>query len=255
MNGPEPYLRRLTFSAALSAALITAVNVLPATAADGARSQMQRAIGHERAALEAAGGARISALSRSLRPMARDAEEVTVASRGTPPRGIAALFAGADPRPTPAAPERLDFAALDAMPAASGDAQWQCLAAAIYFESRGEPLAGQIAVAEVVLNRVDSRRYPGSVCGVTTQGSGSGRGCQFSYACDGRSDVMTSAVPRARAEKLAAIMLAGRPRSVTDGATHFHATHVRPGWAGRMTRTASIGAHRFYRQGTQIAAR
>ena len=59
-----------------------------------------------------------------------------------------------------AAPARLDFAALDAMPPATGDAQWQCLAAAIYFESRGEPLAGQIAVAEVVLNRVDVAQLP-----------------------------------------------------------------------------------------------
>ena len=141
------------------------------------------------------------------------------------------------------------------MPPAEGDAQWQCLAAAIYFESRGEPLAGQIAVAEVVLNRVDDRNYPRTVCGVTTQGAGSGRGCQFSYACDGRSDVMKSAAPRARAEKLAALMLEGRARSVTDGATHFHARYVRPGWAGRMTRTAAIGAHVFYRPATRLAQR
>ena len=71
----------------------------------------------------------------------------------------------------------------------SGDAEWQCLAQAIYFESRGEPLDGQVAVAEVVLNRVHDRRFPSTVCGVTTQGVGSGRGCQFSYACDGNSDV------------------------------------------------------------------
>ena len=66
---------------------------------------------------------------------------------------------------------------------------------------------------------------------------------------------MSSAVPRARAEKLAAMMLAGQPRTVTDGATHFHATHVSPAWAGRMVRTAAIGAHRFYRPGDRIALR
>ena len=58
-----------------------------------------------------------------------------------------------------------------------------------------------MAVAEVVLNRVDDRRFPDTVCGVTTQGAGSGRGCQFSYACDGNSDAMKSAVPRVRAPR------------------------------------------------------
>jgi spore germination cell wall hydrolase CwlJ-like protein len=255
MNGTKPTLRRAAFSAALLAVL-AASSLLPATAsADAPRSEMQRAVSHERAMLRANGGARLTELSRAVRPLARaDADDVTVASRSVAPATAAGMLERSKPA-APEAPAKLDFAALDAMPSASGDAQWQCLAAAIYFESRGEPIAGQIAVAEVVLNRVDSRQFPKTVCSVTTQGAGSGRGCQFSYACDGRSDVMKSAVARGRAEKLAAIMLAGRPRTVTDGATHFHATHVRPGWAGRMTRTASIGAHRFYRQGTQVASR
>jgi spore germination cell wall hydrolase CwlJ-like protein len=104
-----------------------------------------------------------------------------------------------------------------------------------------------------VLNRVDDRRYPGSICGVTRQGAGSGRACQFSYACDGRPERMATAVPRERAEKLAALMIAGRERSVTEGATHFHAVYVNPGWARQFTRTASIGAHVFYRSGTRLA--
>ena len=148
----------------------------------------------------------------------------------------------------------LDLASIDALPLAQGGAQWQCLAEAVYFESRGEPLAGQIAVAEVVLNRVDDRRYPNTICGVTRQGSG-GRGCQFSYACDGRSDAMVSRVSRERSEKIATLMIAGRARTVTDGATHFHAAYVRPDWAGRMTRTAKIGHHSFYRSATRVAQR
>jgi spore germination cell wall hydrolase CwlJ-like protein len=150
--------------------------------------------------------------------------------------------------------EKIDDAALDAMPRASGGDDWRCLAEAIYFESRGEPLAGQIAVAEVVLNRVDDRRFPKTVCGVTNQGAGSGRGCQFSYACDGRSDVMKSAAARIRSEKLATLMLAGRPRTVTDGATYFHTRAVRPSWARKMARTAAIGHHYFYRPATQLAS-
>ena len=175
-----------------------------------------------------------------------DPADVTIAARSVSPEMLAA---------DAEAPRTLDFAALDAMPHADGDAEWQCLATAIYFESRGEPLAGQIAVAEVVLNRRDARNYPNSICGVTNQGAGSGRGCQFSYACDGRSDVMQSAVPRERAGKLARMLIDGRPRTVTDGATHFHATYVRPDWSRRFTRTAAIGNHVFYRQGAQLASR
>lgn len=153
-----------------------------------------------------------------------------------------------------ALPETLAVATLDQMPPIEGgDEQWRCLAQAIYFEARGEPLKGQIAVAEVVLNRVDNHAYPDTVCGVTNQGASSGRGCQFSYACSGAKR-MTSPLPRERAEKLAAIMLAGRERTVTDGATHFHATRVRPAWSRKFVQTAAIGQHIFYRQGTRVAS-
>lgn len=206
-----------------------------------AADQFIRAMSRERAVLAMNGNARISELAKGIRPMARDdadaGDGVTVASRSISPEATAA----------PAG--RLDAATLDALPRATGDAQWQCLATAIYHESRGEPIAGQIGVAEVVLNRVDSRQYPNTVCGVTNQG------CQFSYTCDGRSDAMASAGPRQRAEKLARLLLDGRPRTVTDGATHFHATYVSPSWSRTFTRTASIGNHRFYRQGTRVAQR
>lgn len=239
---------RLAFAATFAAVTLAVAAFAPAPlfADEGAArpelvvaTDFARALGRDAAAMNAVGAARIATLAKD-RAAAETAAAVTVASRN--PSAA-----------TPIATARLDFAALDALPAASGDAQFQCLATAIYFEARGEPLAGQIGVAEVVLNRVDARNYPNSICAVTTQGVGAGRACQFSYACDGRSDVMNSAGPRTRSEKLARLMLDGQPRSVTDGATHFHSTAVRPDWSRKFARTAAIGQHIFYSQGTRVA--
>lgn len=132
----------------------------------------------------------------------------------------------------------------------------RCLAEAVYFESRGEDTRGQFAVAEVILNRVDSRAFPGSVCGVVMQGTGAGKraGCQFSYACDGKSDRIVNRAAFVKALKISRIMLSGRPRVVTDGATHFHTTGVRPVWAKKMTETARIGEHIFYRFPTRLSS-
>lgn len=131
---------------------------------------------------------------------------------------------------------------LAAQPAPSGDDQWQCLKTALYFEARGESLKGQFAVAEVILNRVDNPTYPSTVCGVVEQG------CQFSFTCDGHSDAMTDLASADRAGRIARVMLDGAPRALTQGATHFHTANVNPNWARRFPRTASIGAHMFYRQ-------
>jgi spore germination cell wall hydrolase CwlJ-like protein len=141
---------------------------------------------------------------------------------------------------------RYDAAWLASQPAPKGDAQWECLTKALYFEARGESLKGQFAVAEVILNRADSPRFPGSVCGVVNQGGGGG--CQFSFICDGRKDVMRERTAIDRAGRIARVMLDGAPRALTQGATYFHSKGVRPGWAHRFPRTASIGAHLFYRQ-------
>jgi spore germination cell wall hydrolase CwlJ-like protein len=148
----------------------------------------------------------------------------------------------------PAAPVVISYEEswLDAQPAASGDEQWQCLRTALYFESRGETLRGQFAVAEVILNRVDSVRYPSTICGVVQQG-GNG-GCQFSYNCDGHADRMRDDLAIERAGKIARIMMDGAPRALTTGATHFHTRAVRPNWSHRFPQTAAIGAHIFYRQ-------
>jgi spore germination cell wall hydrolase CwlJ-like protein len=145
----------------------------------------------------------------------------------------------------PAAPALIEYtdAWLATMPAPSGDEQWECLRKALYFEARGESLKGQFAVAEVILNRVDSPDFPDSVCSVV---NARGRGaCAFSYVCAG-SRSMSDAVSRDRAGRIARAMLDGAPRSLTVGANYFHANYVRPNW-GRRVQTASIGAHIFYR--------
>lgn len=141
---------------------------------------------------------------------------------------------------------RYEDAWLAALPAPTGDAQWQCLSTAIYFEARGETLRGQFAVAEVILNRVDSPDYPSTICGVTQQRGGGG--CQFSYVCDGRADSMRDPEAMWRAKRIARVMMDGAPRALTMGATHFHTRWVRPGWAHRFPQTAAIGAHLFYKQ-------
>lgn len=138
-----------------------------------------------------------------------------------------------------------DDAFLSAQPVAGGDAQWECLATAIYHEARGETIKGQFAVAEVILNRTDNPAYPKTVCSVVNQGGK--RGCQFSFTCDGKSDAVRDREAFQRAGKIARLMLDGAPRALTNGALHFHTAAVRPGWSKRYDRTAQIGAHLFYR--------
>lgn len=133
--------------------------------------------------------------------------------------------------------------------------EWACLSQALYFEARGETLMGQVAVAEVILNRVDSRKYPNTVCGVISQGENRGKGCQFSYRCDGLSDVMHETKALKQVGKVAWVMLQGKPRIVTGDATHYHTTDVRPRWAKRLVKTARIGDHLFYRYKTRVSRR
>lgn len=135
---------------------------------------------------------------------------------------------------------------LASLPAPAGGADWDCLRKAIYFEARGEGIKGEFAVAEVVLNRVDSPLFPRTVCGVV-QASGRGA-CAFSWVCDGNSDVMRDGVSADRAGRIAWAMLQpGAPRPLTGGATYFHTRHVRPGWSRDVVQTASIGSHLFFR--------
>ncbi len=166
-----------------------------------------------------------------------------------PEAQLAALAKGPDAKTRPqaeAAAPALDYtdAWLASLPAPQGDQEWNCLREAIYFESRGEDLPGQFAVAEVILNRVEAAGFPKTVCGVVhAKGNGD---CAFSYVCDGMADVMRDPMAEDRAGRIARAMLDGAPRQLTGGATFFHATWSRPNW-GAVTKTAAIGGHLFYR--------
>ena len=144
---------------------------------------------------------------------------------------------------------------LDAVKSAKGGKTWSCLSEALYFEARGETVRGMFAVAEVILNRVDDPRYPGSVCGVVNQGTGKRFRCQFTYTCDGRPETIADIRAYERVGKVAKIMLDGATRRLTEGATHYHTKAVKPRWSKVFPRTATIGYHHFYREPSRLASR
>lgn len=144
---------------------------------------------------------------------------------------------------------------LRVMPRQRADSQWRCLAEAIYFEARSESEAGQRAVAEVILNRVDSRRYPNTVCRVVSQGAHLRNRCQFSYQCDGLPEHIANRKAFTRAARIARETLSATERPLTKGATHYHASYVNPRWASKLTRTARYGSHIFYRTAPRLTRR
>lgn len=148
---------------------------------------------------------------------------------------------------------RFDIDWLRALPRPEATEELSCLAEALYFEARGEGVQGQFAVGEVVLNRVESPRYPESICGVVYQGTGARHACQFSFTCDGRPETVNEKDAYGIAKRIAALMKEGAPRVLTDGATHFHSDAVKPAWSGKFLRTSRIGAHIFYRQPMQVS--
>lgn len=130
----------------------------------------------------------------------------------------------------------------------TGHGELGCLTEAIYFEARGEPVEGQVAVAEVVLNRVDAANYPETICEVVNEGTGRLHACQFSYTCDGSPERVTDGTAWALAGKIAERLMAGAPRRLTGEATHYHADYVDPYWAQVYPQTARVGRHLFYKQ-------
>ena len=148
----------------------------------------------------------------------------------------------------------LDLGVVDSIEVKERSDEWSCLAEALYFEARGENVDGQLAVAEVILNRVDSARYPDSVCGVVRQGADR-KGCQFSYMCDGRNEHIANRRVYERIGKIAWLMISGKPRTLTDEALYFHTTSVRPSWSRVFVRTAQIGRHVFYRPKVRLTQR
>jgi spore germination cell wall hydrolase CwlJ-like protein len=146
---------------------------------------------------------------------------------------------GIDQRPKSPA-ERLSLTG------ATFDKAEKCLADAVYFEARGEAVRGQIAVAQVILNRVFSPFYPNNVCGVVHQSNN--RGCQFSYNCDGAPDVVTEPIAYVRAKHIAHDMLVGKLwMPEVAKATHYHAYWVHPDWVNEMKSISTLGVHTFYR--------
>ena len=143
-----------------------------------------------------------------------------------------------------------------------------CLALNLYHEARNQSFAGMIAVANVVMNRVNSEDYPDTVCGVVKQGPVRESWetkkdptlkeheriyypvknmCQFSWYCDGIKDEAYNVEMLERAKSIAALILSGAINDITEGSTHYHADYVNPDWASRLKRTVKIDNHIFYR--------
>lgn len=135
-------------------------------------------------------------------------------------------------------------------------AEHVCLAEAVYYEARSERTEGQLAVAEVVANRVRDHRYPNTVCEVVYQGATRTTGCQFTFTCDGSMALSPRGREWEAAKAIAAQVMMGVHETRTGAATHYHATYVDPVWNSGLVRTERIGAHIFYRfpQGREWAA-
>lgn len=153
-------------------------------------------------------------------------------------------------QPLPAAPEAPVLTEAGSLPEMVGmidtqaplDSELRCLAGAVYFEARGEPLAGQLAVAQVIINRAEDARFPRSYCGVVAQPG------QFSFM-RGRQmpAIRTGTAAWTRAVAIARIAHQGLWQSEAGEAVFFHARYVRPSWSARKTRLAQIDTHIFYR--------
>jgi spore germination cell wall hydrolase CwlJ-like protein len=199
-------------------ALIAAAAIAVPSLGGAASSQVEQLASIEEKGLEASGNSRLQELL--TQPKAS-------AAKG----GVEFTRSWVDAQPKPA----------------NRTEEWECLAEALYFEARGETVKGQFAVAEVILNRVKSERFPSSVCGVIHQGTGKRYQCQFTYTCDGYAEVITEPRAFSRVGKVASAVMEGRAPKLTEGATHYHTTAVNPRWSRVYTRTARIGQHLFYR--------
>jgi spore germination cell wall hydrolase CwlJ-like protein len=145
-------------------------------------------------------------------------------------------------------PEDHAWAANVLPPSVFSPDEQQCLATGVYFESRGESLKGQAAVAQVILNRVRNPAYPKTICGVVYQNEDWHNGCQFSFACDRVKDKVNSPEHWQIARQVAMAVTSGKIWLPEIGsATHYHAVYVHPKWAYGMEKVGRIGMHIFYR--------
>jgi hypothetical protein len=149
-------------------------------------------------------------------------------------------------------PEGLDFRYKGESQAEFEERERRCLATAIYFEARGEPVRGQVAVGQVILNRVRSPLFPETICGVVYQGQ-MNPGCQFSFTCDGKTDVPRNDDQWALAQDIARKITAGELWLPEVGySTYYHANYVSPRWAGDMSKIDKIGRHIFYKKRNEV---
>jgi len=145
-------------------------------------------------------------------------------------------------------PEGLDFRYKGESQAEFVERERRCLAIAIYFEARGEPVRGQVAVGQVILNRVRSPLFPETICGVVYQGQMQ-KGCQFSFTCDGHTDIPRDNDQWALAQDISRQITAGELWLPEVGySTYYHANYVSPNWAGSMSKIDKIGRHIFYKK-------
>ena len=152
-------------------------------------------------------------------------------------------------------PSEWTSAKLLSLPVPKSGKQMSCLAEALYFEARGEPITGQLAVGEVILNRVEDSRYPSSICKVINQGTGRRFACQFTYTCDGKLETVHERKAYEMALKLAKILITTHDRKLTKGSTHYHSNYVNPKWSKKFERVAKYGRHIFYRQPLLVSQR
>lgn len=177
----------------------------------------------------------------SIDPMLRRIfASTTPGSRGERDRWSTGIF------PLATLPDRARFASL--IDPARAEAEQKCLAQAIYFEARSEPLPGQAAVAQVIFNRMKSGMYPTTACAVVFQNTERFLACEFTFTCEGKSLDVTDAASWATAVRLAKDVTEGRIYHPGVGdATHYHADYVNPRWAAWLEKLDVIGRHIFYK--------
>lgn len=198
------------------------------------------------AAAPSASAPSASALFSSFAPVTRvllnDPRELSPAEK---------MRAAAINNEVPAHPElavaaaRFSLAAVGADPL-NGTSALDCLTAAIYYEAANEPITGQRAVAQVILNRLRHPAFPNNVCDVVFEGSERATGCQFTFTCDGSLGRRPSAALWQRARSVAGAALGGYVEASVGHATHYHASYVVPYWAAKLTKLTTIGTHIFY---------
>lgn len=125
--------------------------------------------------------------------------------------------------------------------------QARCLSEAVYYEARSESRSGQVAVAQVIMNRVRSKHFPDTICGVVYQGAERNTGCQFTFTCDGSTERQPRGVAWDRSQDVARYVMSQSPKSSVGRSTHYHTTKVNPVWAKTLKRTRTVGSHIFYR--------